>query len=366
MKSRLLVPRVKPLPEARPAACAYCQSPLLQRHQQVLKALVDTHVRQTQAVRYRCTACGRTFRHYAQGASPYRQSQRVISLAVLLWTLGLSQRAVALVLVGLEAAIHRSTMLRDIHRAGASLWDFSPVGPVRVLGVDETVVRMRGRAVFLGFVVDTKTGTTVGVDILVERDSEAFLGWLCPYVERLGVQVLVTDDLNTYKPAVEGLGIRHQVCLAHVRKGVTKRLRKVEGWEEEKAFIQHLVRKLPQNGGALLLRLERRVLRSPSLRRLVVDLQQRWPALVCHQRVAGVPATNNRTEQAIGKSEVRFKTVRGFKSPLGVMAGVASLSGSTTGQGNMTWRSWRLRRGRGRGQPSPTTRSKGHPPTGIR
>ena len=226
-------------------------------------------------------------------------------------------------LASLEASVHRSTVLRDIHRAGASLWDRSPVGPVRVLGADETVVRMRGRAVFLGFVVDAKTGTTVGVDILLERDSQAFLDWLGPYVEHLGVQVLVTDDLNTYKPVAEELGIRHQVCLAHVRKWVTNRLKKVEGWEEEKALIQQLVRELPQDGGALLLRLERRVQRSPPLRRLIVDLVQRWPALVCHQRVAGVPVTNNRTEQAIGKSKVRFKTVRGFKSPLGAMAGVA-------------------------------------------
>jgi transposase-like protein len=246
-----------------------------------------------------------------------------MGLAVLLWTLGLSQRAVAVVLAGLEAGIHRSTVLRDIHRAGASLWDRSPGGAVRVLGADETVVGIRGRAVFLGFVVDAETGTTVGVDILVERDSQAFLRWLHPYVERLGVQVLVTDDLTTYKPVVEELALGHQVCLAHVRKGVANRLKKVEGWEEEKARIQQLVRELPQDGGAKLLRLERRVRRSPPLRRLVVDLLQRWPALICHQRVAGVPATNNRTEQAIGKSKVRFKTVRGFKSVLGAVAGVA-------------------------------------------
>jgi hypothetical protein len=37
--------------------------------------------------------------------------------------------------------------------------------------------------------------------------------------------------------------------------------------------------------------------------------------------VAG--ATNNRTAQAIGKSKVRFKTVRGFKSVAGALAGVA-------------------------------------------
>jgi transposase-like protein len=280
-------------------------------------------VRHTQAVRHRCTVCRRTFRHYAQGASRYRQSQRVMALAVLLWTLGLSQRAAALVLAGLEAGIHRSTVLRDIHRAGASLWNRSPMGPVRVLGADETVVGISGHPVFLGFVVDAQTGTTVGVELLVERDSGAFLRWLQPYVERLGVEVLVTDDLLTYKPVVEELGLEHQLCLAHVRKAVTNRLKKVEGWEEEKACIQHLVRELPPSGGIELLRLEQRVQRSPPLRRLVVDLLQRWPSLVCHRRRKGVPATNNRTEQAIGKSKVRFKTVRGFKSVAGALAAVA-------------------------------------------
>ena len=323
MKVRLVVPQVKPLPEGRPTACYHCQSPLLQRHQQVPKALIDTQVRETQAVRYRCTSCHRTFRQYAHGVSRYRQSQRVMGLAVLLWTLGLSQRAVAVVLAGLEAGIHRSTVLRDIHQAGASLWGRCPVRPVRVLGADETVVRVRGQPILLGFVVDVETGVTMGVDILVEQDSRAFLRWLRRHVQRLGVEVLVTDDLVTYKPVVDELGLEHQVCLAHVRKAVSNRLKKVEGWEEEKARLQQLVRELPQIGGVELLKLERRVVRSPPLRRLVVDLLQRWPALVCHQRRQGVPTTNNRTEQAIGKSKVRFKTVRGFKSLSGVAAAVA-------------------------------------------
>jgi hypothetical protein len=36
-----------------------------------------------------------------------------------------------------------------------------------------------------------------------------------------------------------------------------------------------------------------------------------------------VPSTNNRTEQAIAKSKMRYKTVRGYKSVGGALAGVA-------------------------------------------
>lgn len=324
MKIRLLVCQVKTQPEGRPAGCRYCGSPLLQRHQPVPKALIDTQVQQTTAVRYRCTACGRTFRHYPEGVSHYRQSQRVVGLAVLLWTLGLCEWGTSHVLHALEAGIHRSSVHRDRLRVGALLRQRQgATGGVRVLGADETMVRVRGQTTVLGFVTDAQTGATIGVDVLVEQDAGAFLRWLRSYVVPLGVEVLVTDDLATYKPVVEELGVGHQVCLAHVRRWVSNRLKKISGWEEEKALVQQVVRELPQDGGERLLRLERRVGPSPPLRRLVVDLLGRWPALVCHRRRAGVPTTNNRTEQAIGKSKVRFKTARGFKSLAGALAGVA-------------------------------------------
>ncbi len=324
MRLRLLVPQVKPLPADRPQACRWCGSPVLQRHQAVPKALIDTQVREVQAVRYRCTACRRTFRHYPEGVSHYRQSQRLMGLAVLLWTLGLSEWGTSHALGALEVRLHRSSVHRDRLRAGARLQQRWAVrGRVRVLGADETVVRVRGQATLLGFVVDGESGQTVGVDVLVAQDTPAFRRWLQRYSRGLGVEVLVTDDLATYRPASLELGLRQQVCLTHVRRWVGRRLRQVAGWEEEKARIRELVRALPVDGGRQLMALEPKVRRAPPLRRVVVDLIQRWPALVLHQGKPWVPATNNRTEQAIGKSKVRFKTVRGFKSVAGALAGVA-------------------------------------------
>jgi transposase-like protein len=247
-----------------------------------------------------------------------------MGLAVLLWTLGLSEWGTSHVLTALEAGIHRSSVHRDRLRAGALLQQQAgQTSRLRVLGADETGVRVRGAAQLVGFVVDGESGKTVGVDVLVRQDSVAFRRWLERYTKTLGVQVLVTDDLNTYKPVSQQLGLPQQVCLAHVRKWVANRLRSIRGWEKEKALVRHLVRELPADGGGRLLRLERRVRASPPLRRLVIDLIGRWPALVYHQQRPWVPATNNRTEQAIGKSKVRFKTVRGFKSVAGMLAGVA-------------------------------------------
>lgn len=247
-----------------------------------------------------------------------------MGLAVLLWTLGLSEWATSIVLKGLEAGIHRSTVHRDRLRAGLLLQQQRALpAAVRVLGADETVVRIRGQGQLIGFVVDSASGKTVGVDVLVEQDRAAFRRWLAPYAEALGVEVLVTDDLATYKPVSRTLGLRQQVCLTHVRKWVGQRLRQIGGWEEEKASVREIVRSLPQDGGTRLMALEKRVRGSPALRRLVVDLLGRWPALVFYQERPWVPATNNRTEQGIGKSKVRFKTTRGFKSIGGALAGIA-------------------------------------------
>lgn len=324
MRLRLRIPQVNTAPLDRPRACRHCGSMLLQRHQTVAKRVIDTQIRETTAVRYRCADCGRTFRHYAEGVGRHQQSHRVIGLAVLLWTLGLSEWATSHVLTALDAAIHRSSVHRDRLSAGALLQRRAGLPEtLRVLGADETVVRVRGQAQLIGFVVDGESGKTVGVDLLLEQDAAAFRRWLEPYVRALGVEVLVTDDLATYKPVGRALGLCQQVCLTHVRKWVAQRLRQVDGWDEEKELVRETLRTLPGDGGERLLALERGVRRCPPLRRLVVDLLGRWPALVFHQGRPWVPATNNRTEQGIGKSKVRFKTTRGFGSAAGALAGIA-------------------------------------------
>jgi hypothetical protein len=118
------------------------------------------------------------------------------------------------------------------------------------------------------------------------------------------------------------LGIEHQVCLAHVRKNVKRRLKEIEGWEPEKAKVAELLQELSREGDLALLELEKEVRSAPKLRELVVDLAEKWRNLVCYQREPGVPKTNNRIEQGIGHSKIRYKTLRGFKSEAGLMNGL--------------------------------------------
>ena len=77
------------------------------------------------------------------------------------------------------------------------------------MGADETVLKVRGRRMVVGFVTNAESGQLVGMDVLVHRDSDGFVEWLSGYVSRFGMEAVVTDDLSNYKPVVEHLGVDH-------------------------------------------------------------------------------------------------------------------------------------------------------------
>ena len=81
--------------------------------------------------------------------------------------------------------------------------------------------------------------------------------WLGDFALGYGVEAMVADDLSPYKPAVERLGIDHQICVVHVRKRARNRLDRIDGWNWIKARIWRSLTELPMDGDSDLLRLER-------------------------------------------------------------------------------------------------------------
>jgi hypothetical protein len=351
MKITLVIPMVNLTPTARPAHCPHCGHWHLHRHGRVAKRVRDHQVAQVVAARYKCAGCGRTFRHYPAGVTRQQQSQRLVVLATLLWGFGLSVRAAALLLEAFGAALGRMSVWRDVQAAGAALRRRRPGGTVRVLGADETVYRVRGREVVVGFVVDGMGGQTLGVQLLWRGDARAFRAWLEPYARALGVEVLVSDDAGAYGVVADALGLDHQLCLAHVRKAVTKRVRAIgeqaeREWDDAAALAQlatdlaqmrSLVGELPSAGAAALGELQRRYQNYPQpgageqatagyrMRLLTLELWDDWSKLRLFQLrpELGLDGTNNASERAIGKSKVRYRTMRGYKSLDGLQNGIA-------------------------------------------
>ena len=102
--------------------------------------------------------------------------------------------------------------------------------------------------------------------------------------------------------------------------------------------MNQLLGELPQNGDAELLDMEKRARGEPKLRRLIVELCDKWRSLVCHKRMKGVPWTNNYTEQVIGRSKIRYKTVRGYKTIAGMMNGLGLTQWAWSGRDGLDLR----------------------------
>ena len=80
-----------------------------------------------------------------------------------------------------------------------------------------------------------------------------------------------------------------------------------------KSRLRSRLDKLPDDGGKRLMGMEREARNEPALRRLAVDLCAKWRNLLCHKRMRGVCDTNNVTERVIGKSKIKYKTIRSYK-----------------------------------------------------
>ena len=164
-KTTLLLPPVQEAPEGKPAFCPRCCSPYLARHGTLRRPLSDTTVSSVSVQRYRCSRCGFTLRQYPAGVGRARRSTRLVVLAALLRSLGLSCTATARVLGGAEAYISQATVWRAVRATG--LREPSQPRrrmPVRVLASGESP-EDPGEGLLLRFMEDPASGAKVGVEV---------------------------------------------------------------------------------------------------------------------------------------------------------------------------------------------------------
>jgi transposase-like protein len=271
-------------------------------------------------------------------------------MSVLLWVLGLSLDNVSAFLRALGCGIAKSTAWENLQAAGEEagrLRKRRPQGKVRVIGVDTTVYKIKGEKITTGMITDGESGAVIEVEILESKDEEGLKAWLGDLVA-LGVEVLISDDDDTFKAAADDLGLKHQVCISHVRRWVNKRTRELieeaeileakesdsvqirgdpEELIEDCLRVKELVRELNERGPPELERLHLKyVWADPPLkgeraspwyrmRILTLKLWNNWNRLVLFQKEPGLDGTNNVTERAIGRcGKVRYRMMRGYKS----------------------------------------------------
>jgi len=334
----LKLPDVKRKTEERPKRCPYCRGETFQRWGQVSKPVRDPHCRRVQIYRYCCCRCRRTFRHYPEGTSRADQTKRLQVLAVLCWTFGMSYRKVSLILSALGMRLCCMSVWRDAQAQAEQIRQKNRWRKVRAMGVDGAAVLGWGEKQSVLVTVDLGTGEPVALGNVDEKDLPALEHFLADLKQRLGVSLIVTDDLFTYRAAAEHLQIGHQICQFHVRRWVGKALRDFretlpDEWQFVLEEIQELIDLLPPDGDRQLYALWKRmtIRRSHAsgplsaleqLRDLVLRLSERWEEYCTFQHEAEVAWTNNATEQAIGRMKMRARTVRGYKTWKGMQTGL--------------------------------------------
>jgi hypothetical protein len=332
----LQLPKVKRNTQIRPKECRYCKGQTFQRLGGVDKPVKDYRLRTTFVYRYQCCHCRRTFRHYPEGVDRADQTQRLRKLAALYWVMGMSLRNVQLALSVFGAKISHMTVWRDLQEQGNMVKKRRKWQKVRVLGVDGAYPLIKGRKKSTLICVDLGNGQPVAVGQIDEANPRAVRRFLEPLVKRLGVSVIVTDDLVSYRKVAEKLDLEHQICQFHVRRWVGKALWELresvpEEWQWVLDEIKTLLAELPPEGSRRLFELwkqipERRHGQSgeytplSQLRNLLIRLSEHWPSYRVFTWQNDVPWTNNGTEQTIGRMKMRSRTVRGYKSWEGMEA----------------------------------------------
>ena len=333
MKIVLQLPQVERKKLSRPSKCPYCQGEVFQRWGMVRRQIKDTKVRTVKVARYKCTSCQRTFRHYPAGVSHAGQSGRLMKLCVIMWSLGLSYRSVGLILAVFGVSLSHMSGWRDVQEAGKQIRRRPKWKPARVVGVDGAWINGKGIMV----AVNLGDGELLALAEIDEKEKSAVAAWLKTLKQQHNIGAIVTDDLATYKEITQELELGHQICQFHVRRWVGQALRKLEEelpveWLQVLSTIQQVVDELPMNGSKRLYELWKAIpgrtsapdeRRAPleKLRDLVLRLTRDWQRYIEFYSDPGIPWTNNRTEQIIGRLKSRAKRVRGYKTSQGLKMG---------------------------------------------
>jgi transposase-like protein len=364
MRLNLILPEVHPNQFRQPEQCRYekCTGKHFKIHQEVDKGVRDSQYTQVRAVRYICLKCRRTFRVYPQGVQAGQVSQRVKGIAVMMYLLGLSYGAVALMTEALGVFLSKTSVYQAVQAAAERLPGLKRNQMVsgcraKAIGADLTYVKCNGKWLPIGVVVDPIQGLVLSIDSLEGEDAQTLKAWIEPIADAVGAQVLVSDDADAFKQAADQIGLDHQVCKNHVvrnteelittlRSGIDHQsdgslaelmispeqaladLKHLEDLihsrqPQEQAELQALYEryasaKAPQPGRAVSL--------AYRMRNLFLDRWNLWPRLTFYRtwkNPQGLPildGTNNADERAIGWwVKERYRSMRGYKRQLSAL-----------------------------------------------
>ena len=358
MRLKLILPIIDPEQFIEPAHCIdpKCKGDRFVPWQEVKKNVRDTEYEMVTARRSKCVRCGRTFRVYPQGVQSSQMSQRVKGMGVMLYVLGLSYGATALMLEALGVDLSKSSVYRAVQAAAEAVPGMKRTEILlgyrtKAIGGDLTSVKCKGQWLPIGVVVDPINGLVLTIDHLEGEDAQTLQEWIEPIADQVGAHTLVTDDADAFKQVADEAGLDHQVCKSHVVRNTEELIASLSlaieaGQDSSLAELQieptqaladlrrlgELIHsRQPQQQAEVQALYERYAAALHSkkgqiasiayrMRNLFLDRWNLWPRLTFYRTWKdsnGHPildGTNNADERAIGWwVKERYRTMRGYK-----------------------------------------------------
>lgn len=380
MRIRVELPQVQPDEHNAPEKCIYCGGQYFKPHGQKgeAKRVRDLDHDEVRSYRHKCMRCRRSFRAYPPGVSKSaQQTTRLKAMSVLLYVLGLSYGGVADFLNALGVPISKTTVYENVQAAGVQARQRQRAtretgGKRAVIGSDGTYVKVKGEKVGIQVIVDDETGDLLGLDIMVSEGAAEVADLLREVAEQVAAEVLVSDDLASYKEVADELDLDHQVCRSHVKRNVedlAEKLRKQrharqapvppdvdsspEQLEADLLVLEDLVGQRPADAPETLKDLYHRYKAAPKpppkqrhsvwyrMRMLITRLWNRWDRLTLDLRRDDLhmDGTNNAAERLIGWwIKERYRTMRGYKRTASIfnVVTLTARMGVRSGQYDMT------------------------------
>jgi transposase-like protein len=139
--------------------------------------------------------------------------------------LGLSYGAVSDFLGALGHEIGKTTVYRNVQDAGFQSRQRQKqsceAGEVcAVLGSDGTYIKIKGVKVGIQVEVNDSSQDLLGLELTASENSPEAVTMVREVAEKLGAEVLVSDDLGSYQAVADALGLDHQICRKHVKDNV--------------------------------------------------------------------------------------------------------------------------------------------------
>ncbi len=380
MRIRVELPQVQPNEHNAPEKCLYCGGQHFKPHGQKgeAKPVRDLDHDEVRSYRHKCMRCQGTFRVYPPGVSKSaQQTTRLKAMSVLLYVLGLSYGGVADFLNALGVPIGKTTVYDNVQAAGIQARQRQCAtretgGKRAAIGSDGTYVKVKGEKVGIQVVVDDETGDLLGLDVMVSEGAKEVADLLREVAEQVEAEVLVSDDLDSYKEVADELDLDHQVCRSHVQRNVEdladtlcKQLHarqepvppdvdsSPEQLETDLTVLEELVSQRPADAPETLKDLYHRYKAAPKpphkqrhsvwyrMRMLITRLWNRWDRLTLDLRRDDLhmDGTNNAAERLIGWwIKERYRTMRGYKRTASIfnVVTLTARMGARSGQYDMT------------------------------